>query len=94
MTGTVAHAPGVLFSGDNYKAVKKVLKKGEKIAKHNHRGAMILFSIISGDVRVLLNETEEHMLTQGTVLEFDGENFIQAEILSDAEILIVPITKR
>ena len=36
MFGNVKNEAGLLFNKGNFKLVKKILKKDEKIAKHNH----------------------------------------------------------
>ena len=36
MFGNVKNEAGLLFNKGNFKLVKKILKKDEEIAKHNH----------------------------------------------------------
>ena len=45
MFGNVKNEAGLLFSKENFKLVKKVLKKDEKIAKHNHENEEIIFTV-------------------------------------------------
>ena len=42
MFGTVKNEGGMLFSGNNFKVVKKVLKSGEAIPSHNHQNSVHL----------------------------------------------------
>ena len=46
MFGTVKNEGGMLFSGNNFKVVKKVLKSGEAIPSHNHENEEIIFSVL------------------------------------------------
>ena len=73
MAGTVNQELGLLFQGPNYVIVKKGGKAGEKVEKHNHPEANIIFTVVKGKVQVFLNETEEHVLVPGQVLEFNGD---------------------
>ena len=79
MAGTVKKDLGLLFQGPNYVIVKKGGKAGEKVEKHNHPEA---------NVQVFLNETEEHVLVPGEVLEFNGDNYIQATLVEDSEFIV------
>ena len=62
MAGTVNQELGLLFQGPNYVIVKKGGKAGEKVEKHNHPEANVIFTVVKGKVQVFLNETEEHVL--------------------------------
>jgi len=42
MFGNVKYEAGLLFNKENFKLVKKVLKRDEKIAKHNHENEEII----------------------------------------------------
>lgn len=68
--------------------VKKVLTAEFDRKKHNHSGKNILFTVVKGEVLVYLNESEQHHLTPGTVLQFDGENFINAKALKIRKYLL------
>ena len=48
MFGTVKNEGGMLFSGNNFKVVKKVLKSGEQIPSHNHESDTIVLSVLKG----------------------------------------------
>lgn len=76
MNGTVKQDLGLLFEGPNYVIVKKGGVAGDKVEKHNHPEANVIFTVVKGKVQVLLNETEEHLLTPGQVLQFNGDNYI------------------
>ena len=70
MVGTVKNDIGIIFKHDNYKVFKKRGKKGEVISNHNHPNEEIVFSLIKGKVRGVLNDTEEYYLEIGDVLNF------------------------
>lgn len=93
MNGTVKQDLGLLFEGPNYVVVKKGGVAGDKVEKHNHPEANVIFTVVTGKVQVLLNETEEHLLTPGKVLQFDGNNYIQATLLEDSEFIVNLVRK-
>ncbi|MFC2294546.1 MAG: DUF1637 domain-containing protein, partial [Leptotrichia hongkongensis] len=76
MFGNVKNEAGLLFNKGNFKLVKKILKKDEKIAKHNHEDEEIIFTVLKGKMEMYLNETEKHVLLTVDILHFDGVNFI------------------
>ena len=93
MAGTVKQELGLLYKGENYVIVKKGGVAGEQVDKHNHPEANVIFTVVKGKVQVFLNETEEHVLVPGQVLEFDGDNYIQATLVEDSEFVVNLITK-
>ena len=93
MAGTVNQELGLLFQGPNYVIVKKGGKAGEKVEKHNQPEANVIFTVVKGKVQVFLNETEEHVLVPGQVLEFNGDNYIQATLVEDSEFVVNLIHK-
>lgn len=93
MVGTEKNELGLLFNGPNYVVVKKGGKAGEKVENHNHPEANVIFTVVKGKVHVQLNQSEDHILTPGTVLVFNGDNYIQAELLEDSEFVVNLITK-
>ncbi|KXB45799.1 hypothetical protein HMPREF3188_00888 [Tissierellia bacterium KA00581] len=84
---------GIILQEKNFALAKKVLKKDEKIQKHNHPTANILFTVVKGEILVSINEDEKHLLTSGSVLNFDGDNFISAIAKDDTEVLVTLINK-
>ena len=70
MVGNVKNEIGLMFSKDNFMLVKKALKKGEKVEKHNHENEEIIFTVLKGKVEVFLNEKENHVLVPGEDSEF------------------------
>ena len=46
MFGEVKKEAGLAFSHDNFKVVKKVVGKDEKIPSHNHEEEIIIFSVL------------------------------------------------
>ena len=93
MFGTVKNEGGMLFSGNNFKVVKKILKSGEAIPSHNHENEEIIFSVLKGKMEMFLNGEEKHILVPGDILHFDGKNFISGNALEDSEINITLILK-
>ena len=93
MFGTVKNEGGMLFSGNNFKVVKKVLKSGEVIPSHNHENEEIIFSVLKGKMEMYLNDTEKHVLVPGDVLNFDGVNFIKGIALEDSEVNVTLVKK-
>ena len=91
--GTISEKAGLLKNHDRFKLVKKVGKKGDLIAKHNHPEALVLFSVVKGKVQVHLNDDEVHIVEPGKVLHFDGDNFINAEFLTDGELFVTLVNK-
>lgn len=93
MVGTEKFEAGLIFSGNNFAVVKKIGKTGEEIPKHDHPEENIIFTVLKGKMQVFLNETEEHILTPGTIMHFDGVNSIQATFVEDSEIQVTLIKK-
>ena len=93
MFGNVKNEAGLLFNKGNFKLVKKILKKDEKIAKHNHEDEEIIFTVLKGKMEMYLNETEKHVLVPGDILHFDGVNFINESALEDSEVSVTLIKK-
>ena len=91
--GTIFQDKGLLKKHDRFKLVKKVGKKGDLIQKHNHPEALVVFTVVKGEVEVHLNDTEVHKVEPGKVLHFDGDNYINAEFLTDGEVFVTSITK-
>ena len=93
MVGNVKNEIGLMFSKDNFMLVKKALKKGEKVEKHNHENEEIIFTVLKGKVEVFLNEKENHVLVPGEILQFDAINFISAVAMEDSEFSVTLIKK-
>ena len=92
--GVVKFEAGVVFKEDDFVVVKKEGKKGDLIPKHNHPEANVLFTVVKGFVKVTLNDTEHHELKPGQILHFDGDNYINAELLEDSEAFVTLVTKK
>ena len=91
--GTIFEEKGLLKKHDRFKLVKKVGEKGEIIAKHNHPEALVVFTCVKGEIQVILNDEEVHIVEPGKVLHFDGDNCINAEFLEDGEVFVTLIHK-
>ena len=85
MFGTVKNEGGMLFSGNNFKVVKKV--------SHNHESDNIVLSVLKGKMEMYLNDTEKHVLVPGDILNFDGVNFIKGTALEDSEFNVTLVKK-
>ncbi len=93
MFGEVKKEAGLAFSHDNFKVVKKVVGKDEKIPSHNHEAEIMIFSVLKGKMEIFLNGTEKHVLEPGDILKFDGVNFFNGTALESSEINITLIKK-
>ena len=91
--GTIFEDAGLLKKHDRFKLVKKIGKEGDLITRHNHPEALVLFTVVKGRVQVHLNDNEIHIVEPGKVLHFDGDNFINAEFLTDGEVFVTLINK-
>lgn len=91
MIGKVKDGVGVVFQGEHYTMVKKTGQKGDRIEKHNHPGADILFAVVKGTLKVHLNDTEVHEVKSGQVLNFKGDASISADFIEDGEVLVTLI---
>ena len=86
--GKVLADEGKVFENGHGKVVRKALKKGEKIDKHNHEGEDIIFNVMQGAIKVTLNDSEVYELKAGDTLVFNGKNFIAGEATDDALVVI------
>ena len=87
--GKVLADEGKVFENGHGKVVRKALKKGEKIDKHNHEGEDIIFNVMSGKITVTLNDGEVHELNAGDTLVFNGKNYISAVAGVDTVVVII-----
>lgn len=93
MYSEVKEEVGLIFSKDKFNVVKKAGAKGDKVPKHNHPEANIIFTVVKGKVKVAINDNELHELSPGKVLYFDGDNYISAEFIEDGEFIVNLINK-
>ena len=84
MIGTEIKEFGQVINNDKLMVVHVNLPQGKKIAPHDHQGQDIFFSVVKGQVKATLNNSEEHTLSPGTLLHFGGEAFIGIEASSTA----------
>ena len=89
--GKVLSEEGKVFHNTNGTVVRKALKSGEKIDRHNHEGEDIIFNVMQGAIKVTLNDSEVHELKAGDTLVFNGKNFIAGEATDDALVVITLI---
>ena len=64
MAGTVNQELGLLFQGPNYVIVKKGGKAGEKVEKHNHPEANVMFTVVKGKYKYSLTKLKNTYLYQ------------------------------
>lgn len=83
---------GLVFKNNNYRIIKKTIRKGESINKHNHPEAEIIFTLVKGILLVSVDE-QNNYLEVGECLHFDGNHYISAEAVQDSEIFIILINK-
>lgn len=86
--GVVKEGFGKIMQTEQFTVVKKALKKGEQLKRHNHEGDSVIFTVLSGKMNVVLNDNERHEIAVGQVLNFDGKNFIQGEAAEDSVIMV------
>ena len=86
--GKVLSEEGKVFHNTNGTVVRKALKSGEKIDRHNHEGEDIIFNVMSGKITVTLNDGEVHELNAGDTLVFTGNNYIAAVAGADTVVVI------
>ncbi|MGL4662959.1 MAG: cupin domain-containing protein [Culicoidibacterales bacterium] len=91
MIGTVYNTAGANTINENVKLVMKVGGAGDVIQNHNHPGYDILFTVVKGNVEVVLNNEEKHLLVPGRILHFNGENTISATFLEASEVFVTLI---
>lgn len=83
---------GLVLEEKNFKVIKKVGQAGDQIPKHNHPEENILFTVVKGEVEVFIDE-ERFEMSPGKVLSFDGNSYIRANIVRDAEVFVTLIRK-
>ena len=83
---------GKAFENENLKIMHMMLKTGEKITPHNHPGYMIFFNVFNGNIDVKINDYINN-LKGGDILNFDGENTISANAITDTEVYVYLLKK-
>lgn len=99
MTTQILSNIGTVYNDEKLILNHKILAENSKINSHNHPQEIIFFNLVRGKVRIYLNKEkselpyEEYELTAPQVLQFDGQNYISADILSESEIFIYLLKK-
>lgn len=88
MVGTQYSEAGLVRKLSSGQVVKKELKAGEHIARHNHPGMEIFFTVVKGAFEVLLDGSEQHVVRPGSSLHFHGDSTIEAVALEDSEAFV------
>ena len=78
---------GKAYENENLKIMHFKLKAGENIMPHNHPGLLIFFNVFNGNIDVKINDNINN-LKGGDILNFDGENTISANAISDTEVYV------
>lgn len=89
--GSVAQGEGKVFSNAHATVVRKHFSPSRKMGRHNHPGAQIVFTVVSGHAHVLLEDKEQHELKSGDVLIFHGDHHISAEFSEETQLVITLI---
>lgn len=84
---------GVAVQGEKFTVVKKAGKKGEKVEKHDHPEANVLFTVVKGEMKVTIAEKDVFSVVPGQILSFDGSNSISADFVEDSEFFVTLILK-
>lgn len=84
---------GLVLQEKDFTVVKKTGKKGDLIEKHNHPEANVIFTVVKGKIKVFINERDSYELSPGQILHFDGDNYINAQLLEDSEAFVTLILK-
>ena len=87
MIGTEIKEFGQVINNDKLMVVHVNLPQGKKIAPHDHQGQDIYFSVVKGQVKATLNNSEEHTLSPGTHCT-RRRAFIGIEALVDSEFFV------
>ena len=81
---------GVLFEGEP-RTVRLALEAGETVPPHEHPGRDIVCSVVEGELTMTLGD-DDHSLTAGDVLRFDGDQDISPTAETDVVALLVLAT--
>lgn len=76
-----------------YHVVKKVGQSGDKVKKHNHPEANVIVTIVKGNLDVYINDELVGNLTPGSILHFDGNDYVHFEFVEDSEFFVTLIKK-
>ena len=79
---------GNVHSTERLNLVHVSLPQGKSVPAHDHPGVDVYFTLIRGEVKTILDGSEEHHLTPGSVLSFPGEPTISIEALVDSEFFV------
>lgn len=84
---------GNVHSTERLQLVHVSLPQGKSIPAHDHPDHDIYFTLIRGEVKTRLDDSEEHVLQPGSVLNFPGEATISIEALADSEFFVYLIAR-
>lgn len=78
----------VAFPGSEPRTIRLSLSAGEAIPEHDHPGRRIVVHLLEGRIRFTIGG-EEHVVSAGELLRFDGDQPIQPTAETDSTALIV-----
>ncbi|WP_255171551.1 cupin domain-containing protein [Natrononativus amylolyticus] len=76
-----------LFDGEP-QTIRLTLEAGNCVAPHQHPDREIVLHLLEGRLTVTLGE-EEYDVTEGTVVRFDGDQYVSPEAVEDSTALLV-----
>ncbi|MDO4435491.1 MAG: hypothetical protein Q4B71_03620 [Cardiobacteriaceae bacterium] len=82
---------GKILEGDQFKVVRKILKKDELMAKHDHPHHNIVITVVSGKVEFTFNDSEVIVAEAGKVLTSGSKDFIAGKGLEDSVFVVTLI---
>ncbi len=83
----------MVVNDNRFRLIKKAGRAGDKIDRHNHPEAKVLFTVVKGKIQVYIDDVEQFMVVPGATLSFDGDSYISADLIEDSEVFITLINK-
>lgn len=78
----------MLFEHDSLRTVRLQLDAGENLPANSHPGAMVLFHVLDGRIKLSL-DGEAHHLSAGEIVQFGGDQDIAPAAPEAATALVV-----
>lgn len=77
-----------VFPEEEPKTIRLRLPAGEEVAPHTHPGRDIVFYLLTGTLRLRLDE-DTHTIPAGDIVRFDGDQEISPYAVEESTALIV-----
>ncbi|GGJ35495.1 cupin domain-containing protein [Deinococcus roseus] len=84
---------GVIAQNAGCKIVRKVLRKGQEMPRHDHPGEQVLISMTSGTLLCNFDDGVA-LLAEGDVVQFEGERFVTLQAQEENTTFLVMLLKR